>query len=125
LEGLQTARDLRPSAFTRLYACAEAFRPLIPEGARILVSGGPRADESGRPVAYNASYFFYWLDRKGFSLPAEDQTLEAVAALAARGAEYLVLEDAVLKARPGFKAELARAYPLLADRPEAALFKIR
>lgn len=125
LEGLQTARDLRPSAFTRLYACAEAFRPLIPEGARILVSGGPRTDESGRPVAYNASYFFYWLDRKGFSLPAEDQTLEAVAALAARGAEYLVLEDAVLKARPGFKAELARAYPLLAERPEAALFKIR
>lgn len=125
LEGARTARDLRPAAFVSLYACAEAFRPLIPEGARILVSGGPRADDSGRPVAYNASYFFYWLDRKGYSLPAEDQTLEAVAAMADRGAEYLVLEDSVLRARPGFKAELARVYPLLAERPEAALFKIR
>ena len=124
LEGAQTARDLHPSKYMALFECAEIFRPLIPEGSLILTSGGPRLDETGKRVAFNASYFFYWLDRKGFNLPAEDQTLEAVAAFVGRGARYLVLEDDVLKARPGFKDELKQVYPLLAERPEASLFKL-
>jgi 4-amino-4-deoxy-L-arabinose transferase-like glycosyltransferase len=125
LEGAQVARDLHPTRFQALYQSAVSFRTLTPERALILVSGGPRLDETGKPVAYNASYFFYWLDRKGFNLPEEDQTLESVAAFAARGAEFFVLEDDLIKARPGFKEELKRIYPLLADGPAAALFRLR
>lgn len=125
LEGAQTAKDLHPTRYQALYQDALSFRPLIPERALILVSGGPRLDETGKPVAYNASYFFYWLDRKGFNLAEEDQTLEDVAAFAGRGASFFVLEDALIKARPGFKEELKRVYPLLADGPAAALFRLR
>ncbi|MDD8026483.1 MAG: glycosyltransferase family 39 protein [Acidobacteriota bacterium] len=124
LEGAQAAKDLHPTRYAALYECAEAFRPLIAEGALILASGGSRFDETGKRVAYNASYFFYWLDRKGFNLPADDQTLEGVAAFARRGARYFILEDEILKSRPGFKDELARVYPLLAERPSASLFRL-
>jgi 4-amino-4-deoxy-L-arabinose transferase-like glycosyltransferase len=125
LEGAQVARDLHPAAYEALYDCAVAFRPLIPASALILASGGKRFDDTGKPVAYNASYFFYWLDRKGFNLPAEDQTLEAVASYARQGARFFVLENGLLTARPGFKEELARVYPLLADCPAACLFDLR
>jgi hypothetical protein len=39
-----------------------------------LASGGASVDDTGKPVAYNASYFFYWLDRKGFNIPRDLQT---------------------------------------------------
>ncbi len=125
LEGAQAANDLHPSALKELYECAVSFRPLIPEGELILVSGGRRLDETGKPVAYNASYFFYWLDRKGFSLPEEDQNLDSVAAFAERGASFFVLEDAILKPRPGFKEELLTTYALVAECRTACLFRLR
>jgi 4-amino-4-deoxy-L-arabinose transferase-like glycosyltransferase len=124
LEGTQIARDLHPAGYAELFECAAAFRPLIPEGSLILASGGNRLDETGKRIAYNASYFFYWLDRKGFNLPGDEQSLEAVAAYVRRGARYFVLEEGILKARPGFKDELSRAYPLLAERPSASLFRL-
>lgn len=124
LLGYQTARDLHPSSFNPLFQCALAFKPLIPEGALILASGGSRQDDMGKPVAYNASYFFLWLDRKGFNLPQDDQTLEAVGRFIRRGARYLVLESRYLIAGSEFKEVLLRTYPLLAECQEAGLFDL-
>ena len=124
LLGYQTAWDLHPSGYVPLFRCAMAFKPLIPEGALILASGGSRQDDTGKPVAYNASYFFLWLDRKGFNLPQDDQTLEAVERFIRRGARYLVLEKQFLLARSGFEEILLRTYPRLAECKEADLFDL-
>ena len=73
MEGAQAANDLHPSALKGLYECAVSFRPLIPEGELILVSGGRRLDETNKPAGDNASTLFDSVDRKGFSLAEEDR----------------------------------------------------
>jgi 4-amino-4-deoxy-L-arabinose transferase-like glycosyltransferase len=124
LLGYHTAKDLHPSHNIPLFQCAMAFKPLIPEGVLILASGGVSRDATGKPVAYNASYFFLWLDRKGFNLPRDDETLEAVESFVRRGARYLVLEKHKLSAGPAFEDILLRTYPRLAECEEASLFDL-
>ncbi len=122
LLGIRVVRDFYPRQHVSLYECAQAFRPLLSPGSPILATGGPSRDETGKPVAYNASYFFYWLDRKGFNIPADRLTLDEVAGFARRGAEYFILEKDTLAAQPAFLAELRGRYRLLAECGEAFLF---
>jgi len=124
LLGLQTARELHPVRYADLYAAARAFAPLIPPGALILASGGNGLETTGRPTAYNASYMFYWLERRGFNIPRERQTLEDVAGYIRRGARFFVLEKEALKYRPEFEPELKRAYRLAGESPAALLFDL-
>jgi len=124
-EGIMIARDLHPTRFTGLYACAQAFKPQIPEGSLILCSGGTSRDETGKPVAYSASYMFFWLDRKGFSIPSDGYSLDAVESFVRRGARYFVLEKAGAGAAPpGFLEGLKARATLLAECPEAYLFRL-
>ncbi len=122
-EGFMVVRDLHPTRFQGLYACARSFQPLIPEGALIVASGGASRDETGKPVAYNASYMFFWLDRKGFSIPSDGYSLEAVEALVRRGARYFVLERETVKNAPRFLEDLKSKAVLLSECPEAFLFR--
>jgi len=117
-------RDFHPRKFEPFYACAKAFAPLIPKGDLILVSGGRARDQFGRSVAYNASYFFYWLDRKGWNVPLEDASREAVSEFARRGARFFVCERGFLSWRPGLESALRAAFPVTAECSEAILFKI-
>ncbi len=120
----QIRRDLHPAGYVARYDTAMRFAPLVPRGDLILASGGV-CEEQGHEVAYNASYFFYWMDRKGFNICREQQSLTAVAGLAARGARYFVAERPALAAKPGFESELRRSYPLLAETGSALLFDLR
>jgi 4-amino-4-deoxy-L-arabinose transferase-like glycosyltransferase len=124
LLGLQTARELHPVRYADLYAGARSFAPLIPPGALILASGGNGIEPTGRPTAYNASYMFYWLDRKGFNIPRERQTLGDVAGYVHRGAHFFVLEKESLKYRPEFGPELTRTYRLAGECAAAFLFDL-
>lgn len=117
-------RDFHPRKFEPFYACAEAFAPLIPEGALILASGGRSRDQFDRPVAYNASYFFYWMDRKGWNIPVETASLEAVREFARKGARYFVCERGFLSWRPGLEESLRAEFPAAAECSEAILFNI-
>ncbi len=117
-------RDFRPRTYEPLFQCAEAFAPSIPEGSRILVSGGPSKDETGRDVAYNAPYFFYWLDRKGWNIPSDAASLEAVREFARQGAGYFIGERFALNRTPGLEKELRAAFPVLAECPQAILFRL-
>ena len=81
-------------------------------------------DETGRPVAYNASYFFYWLDRKGWNIPREAISPDEVRAYARKGARFFVSEKDVLDAAPGLEARLRAAFPAAAECPAAILFRI-
>jgi hypothetical protein len=118
--------DARPHVALDLYACARIFAPHIPPHAVILASGGNCEDAEGEPIAYNASYMFYWVDRKGFNLcRGKGQTVDSVAAFAAKGAEYFIAEKRHLALNPGLEAALRARYPVLAECPIALLFDIR
>ncbi len=122
--GLQIARELHPTRYAGLYECSRSFSPLIPPGALILASGGNGIELTGKPTAYNASYMFYWLDRKGFDIPRERQTLEDVSGYVRRGARFFVLEKDALKARPEFESELDGAYRRSGECAAAILFDL-
>lgn len=117
-------RDFRPRAFVPLERCAASFAPAIPEGSRILVSGGASKDETGRDVAYNAPYFFYWLDLKGWNIPSDAASLEAVHEFARKGAAYFIGERFALNQTPGLEMKLRAAFSVLAECPQAILFRI-
>ena len=81
-------------------------------------------DEYGKPVAYNASYFFLWLDRKGFNLCEEEHSVEAVRALGAQGARYFIAEKEVVARKPGLEQELKAAFPLVEECQAAWVFQL-
>jgi hypothetical protein len=68
---------------------------------------------------------FYWLDRKGWNIPADGQTIGAVRDFVSRGASYFLAERDALGRTPGFEAALRSAYLLLAECPEAMLFQLK
>jgi 4-amino-4-deoxy-L-arabinose transferase-like glycosyltransferase len=105
--------------------CAATFAPLVPAGNLILASGGPCVDPTGYRVAFNSSYMFYWMDRKGFNVCVEAQSVPAVEAFAQRGARFFVAEKSALIQRPGFESELRQKYPVLRECDVAVLFALR
>lgn len=113
-----------PPGPSPLYRCAEEFRSLVAGPGLLVASGGTSVDETGRPVAYDASYFFYWLDRFGFTVPLEAQSLETLAELHERGARWFVAERAAVRQAPGFEAALQGRYRLMAACDEAWIFSL-
>ncbi len=123
-EAVLVVHEFHPRDYVSLYSCSAPFAAVIPEGDLILATGGPARDETGRPVAYNASYFFYWLDRKGWNIPREAISPDEVRAYARKGARFFVCEKDVLDAAPGLEARLRAAFPAAAECPAAILFRI-
>ncbi|MEO6393612.1 MAG: glycosyltransferase family 39 protein [Pyrinomonadaceae bacterium] len=108
-----------------LLSCSALFAPAIPAGELMIASGGPCVDPTGYPVAFNASYMFYWMDRKGFNICVEKQSLPMVESLAQRGARFFVAEKSALAQKPGFEAELRRFYPVASECNAAVMFTLR
>jgi hypothetical protein len=117
--------DAHPHEGRESYASAQLFAPHIAPGAIILASGGSCTDAEGEPAAYNASYMFYWLDRKGFNICRQGQSADSVARFASRGAQYFIAEKRMLALNKGMEDELRGRYPVLAESPFAMLFDLR
>ncbi|MGH9334842.1 MAG: ArnT family glycosyltransferase, partial [Vicinamibacteria bacterium] len=108
------------------YQCAkEVLAPAVREGALIVVSGGGCWLPDGTPGAYNASYFFYWLDRKGFNVCIEEQSLEKLEQLRKRGAEYFVAEEWALDHVPALETELESKLGVLRRCKATLLFRLK
>lgn len=105
-------------------ACAHEFEPLMQKPGLILVSGNTCFDDTGYPVAYNASYMFYWLRRHGFNICVEDQSPEQVREYARQGAVYFIAEKERMELKPGFEQELRKKYKVIAECKAAILFDI-
>ena len=118
--------DLRPHAQAELYPCAVAFARRVPPNSMIVASGGYCFEQAGKPTAYNASYMFYWMDRKGFNVCHEEQSLGTLRSLSARGAHYFVAERKALAVAPlgEFEAELRRRFRLVDSCDQALLFDL-
>jgi 4-amino-4-deoxy-L-arabinose transferase-like glycosyltransferase len=106
------------------YVAAQNISRRLPEGGLILASGGPKYDPMGLPVAYNASYFFYWLDRKGFNIPIEDQSLMTINELAKKGARVFVAERVQLDKAKGLEGTLRARAPVVYEDRNVLVFDL-
>lgn len=120
----QLKKDAHPIAMQGKYACALQFAGKIQANALIVASGGNNKDENGYPIAYNASYFFYWLDRKGFNIPIEEQSIENLRAFARRGARYFIAETWHLHRKPEFEDELRQNFNVLQECRDVLLVQL-
>ena len=102
----------------------QEIRPALVVDGLILVSGGHCVDKNGLMLAYNASYMFYWLDRKGWNICIEDQSIERVRVYASQGATYFVAEERMLNFKSGFEAELKNDYRVLSETKDFLLFDL-
>ena len=123
--GLSVYRQLtclRPHA---LMACAREFAVATVPGDLILVSGGTCLHPAGGRAAYNTSYFLYWMNRKGFTICLQRQTVEQVETFRLQGARFFVAEKQKLAGQAGFEQELRKRYTVVAECPEATMFSLR
>ncbi len=81
-------------------------------------------DADGYAVAYNASFMFYWLDRKGFNICTEEQSLEKMREFSARGARYFVAQKNLLSEKPGLENNLRQNFGVIAECDEMILFEL-
>lgn len=105
--GLLEQRSARAS-MAELHRCSRAFASRVPETERIVVRGGPKYDEHGHPVAYNESMVFAWMDRRGFSYPADDLGVATLEELARRGGRFWLAQESDLASTPLRRAVEAR-----------------
>ncbi len=119
------ARILENRLTDESYVCALKLKPRLTEPGPILVSGDRCFDADGYQVAYNASFMFYWLDRKGFNVCVEDQSVAKVRAIAGEGARYFVAQNSYMKQKPGLEDELRFEFPVVAECGEFTVFDLR
>ncbi|HTH51139.1 MAG TPA: glycosyltransferase family 39 protein [Pyrinomonadaceae bacterium] len=93
---------------------ARQVKPLLTASGLIVASGGHCRDEKGYEVAFNASYMFYWLDRKGWNVCVEDQSIAKIRELSKNGARYFIAGKKYMREKSGFEDELNATYPRIA-----------
>lgn len=106
------------------FVCANNIKPRLEKPGLILASGGNCFDPDGYPLAFNSSFMFYWLERKGFNICVEDQTVGKVEEFAGRGAVYFVAARPNLKNKPEFESGLRARYPVVAECEEFLVFDL-
>lgn len=106
------------------FACSAEFARIVPPGTLIATPGDRCFDEDGRATAYEAPFYFFWMERKGFSVCEERQSVATLLDLAQRGARFYVATSGSLSQRPGFEAELRSRFPLVAQCRGELLFQL-
>jgi hypothetical protein len=112
----QIVVDVKSWKSSELQGCAKSFATMIPREDLVLVS---------YPVAYNASFMMYWADRRGFNVCIEEQSLEAVATFAKRGAKYFMAAKSSFRHKKQLEEDLRQTYPVLAECDDYCLFQLK
>ncbi len=124
LQAREVVADAHPRYFQPTYACAQRFARSVPEGAPIVASGGWCRTKYADPAQHNNSEMFYLLDRKGFSICVEEQSVPALRALARQGARFFAARKVQVQARAGLEADLRSAFKLVDECPDWFLFDL-
>ncbi len=103
---------------------AADLSPKLAKPGLILVSGGSCTDDDGYPVAYNASFMFYWLDRKGSNICVQDQSIAAVKQFDVENYQYFIAERIYLSKMPGFEKQLLERYRSIAGNEDYEVFDL-
>ena len=106
------------------HLCADKIRPELKADGLIVVSGGHCVDNKGYALAYNASFMFYWLERKGWNICVEDQSIDKLNGFAVKGAKYFVAQKSILNQRPDFENDLRQVYSVIAECNEFLIFDL-
>lgn len=102
---------------------AEQARGQMTKPGPIIVSGGHCLDKNGYEIAYNASFMFYWLGRKGWNTCIERQERQ-IDEFRSKGAVYLVAQRSYIEASPRLSAALLSAYPVVSQSADFTIFDI-
>ncbi len=124
LQAREIREEAHPAAFQPTFACARQFVRDIPADALIVSTGGPCRDRDGYALQHNYPVMFYLMDRRGFTMCVQDQSVPALRALAGRGAKFFVARKFWVQQQPGFEADLRAAFPLVAECSEWLLFDL-
>ena len=108
-------RDANPRDFAGTYEMAVAMSRHTNDGELIVVGGSSEVDQHGLLRASDCPYFFFWMDRKGFIMHDDSQSMKRVRELNNRGARFFVAERAHLNQIPGFEAELRSQFTVLEE----------
>ena len=106
------------------FVWAEKIKPLLGHEGLIVASGGHCVDKNGYMLAYNASYMFYWLERRGWNICVEEQSITKIRIFATHKAQYFVAQRSMLDEKPGFTEELRQEYPVLDESDQFILFDL-
>jgi len=106
------------------FVFAQGVKQQLPHDGPILVSGGHCRDNDGYQIAYNASYLLYWLDRKGWNICVEEQSVNNVSEYARKGAVYFVGEKKYLHEAFHFEQELRNVFAVTAETGDFVVFDL-
>lgn len=104
---------------------AATIKPKLIRGGLILATGGNCRDSDGYRLAYNASYMFYWLERRGFNVCVEELSIDNVRTFAGRGAQYFVAQRSYLAKMNGSEAGFRSAFQVTAETPDFVVFDLQ
>lgn len=107
------------------YQCKDSLVKLIPPGSLVLANGGLKGDKLGHPKAYNDSYFFYWIDRKGYNITIEDLSVKNILAFRDKGAGFFIAEERTIGKVPGLVADLKQNFEVIFECNGCTLFKLK
>lgn len=124
LELRQIRNEAHPHGLVAEYQTAIEFSEHVPDGELIIASGPSERDQHGLLRAANPSYYFFWMDRKGFTLHEDEQSLEQLMELRERGARYYIAERSNLTSLPNLERQLRAAFPTLNETDQAVLFDL-
>lgn len=118
-------RDASPTDFAGTYQTAIALSQHTGDGELIVVGGDSRRDQHGLLRASDCPYYFFWMDRKGFILHADQQSFARLSDLQRRGARYFLAERAYLNQITGFESELRQKFNVLDEHGDTMLIDLR
>jgi hypothetical protein len=116
----------KPSIYSKsdYYLCKNELENKIPRSSIILATGGPGRDIDNYPLAFNASYLFYWIDHKGYNICLEEQSLDKVLKFKERGAEYYIAETNAMRKKQGFEGIMRSTFNVLLECNGLVVFKL-
>ena len=117
-------RDANPRDFAKTYEMAVSFSERTNAAGLIIVGGDSKVDQHGLLRASDCPYFFFWMNRKGFILNDEYQSMEQIQDYKQRGARYFVAERSYLNHVPGFETELRSQFTVLEERGNTLLLDL-
>lgn len=109
------ARDFRPAENAGLYGNALVFAPHVKEGELIVVGGASEVDQHGLLRASDTPYYFFWMDRKGFILHDDEQSIERLTELRRRGARYFLAEKHHIAQVPDFEDDIRTRFSIVTE----------